>query len=251
MRHGRGAPQLPPDLRVFVEEPATPGEWDPECRVVVPAPADVGQHDQPTPGEKVEDAELAGQEQGMPQGSDDRRRGETRAIGDSGDRAEHCTPSLRTAAPPTAGSPTSQAGQTLVSPADPTRWRPRARSSTTRICSPNASATASTQPSGCASPPPTWNAPARNSSASPRSPWPVRSADTPPTVICRARAPRAIGVHVAGQGPSVRATCADWRMPPSELDRKTLKPQVADLGLQHGSGDVNRTRAVSLGSNGA
>jgi hypothetical protein len=117
-----------------------------------------------------------------------------------------------------------------VSPADRSRWRPRARSSTTRICSPNASATASTQPSGCASPPPTWNAPARNSSVSPRWPWPVRSADTPPTVICRARAPRAIGVHVAGQGPSVRATCADWRMPPSELDRKTLKPQVADLG---------------------
>jgi hypothetical protein len=41
----------------------------------------------------------------------------------------------------------------------------------------------------------------------------VRSADTPPTVICRTRAPRAIGVHVAGKGPSVRA-CADRRMPP-------------------------------------
>ena len=31
----------------------------------------------------------------------------------------------------------------------------------------------------------------------------------------------------------------------------TTKPQVPDLGLFHGAGDENRTRALSLGINGS
>ena len=87
-RGGRVAPEPLPRGELLVEQGAAPAERDAERLVLVPVPADGRLHDEAALGEQVERAELAREQQRVPQRRDHGAGGEPQAGRHGGDRRE-------------------------------------------------------------------------------------------------------------------------------------------------------------------